>query len=51
MMEGLKSNQPLRQYVYETYSSRLVTDDKLKATLFSELSSMYKEETQPQRKD
>ena len=50
MMEGLKSNQPLRQYVYETYSSRLVTDDKLKATLFSELSSMYKEEAQPQRK-
>ncbi|MEQ1586635.1 MAG: FlgO family outer membrane protein [Cyclobacteriaceae bacterium] len=50
MMEGLKSNQPLRQHVYETYSSRLVTDDKLKATLFSELSSMYKEETQPQRK-
>lgn len=50
MMEGLKSNQPLRQHVYETYSSRLVTDDKLKATVFSELSSMYKEETQPQRK-
>jgi len=50
MMEGLKSNQPLRQYVYETYSPRLVTDDKLKATLFSELSSMYKEETRPQRK-
>jgi TolB-like protein len=50
MMEGLKSNQPLRQHVYETYSSRLVTDDKLKATLFSELSSMYKEETQQKRK-
>ena len=50
MMEGLKSNQPLRQHVYETYAAKLVTDDKLKATLFSELSSMYKEETQPQRK-
>lgn len=50
MMEGLKSNQPLRQHVYETYSSRLVPDDKLKATLFTELSSMYKEETQPSRK-
>ena len=50
MMEGLKSNQPLRQHVYETYSLRLVTDDKLKATVFSELSSMYKDETQPQRK-
>jgi len=50
MMEGLKSNQPLRQHVYETYSARLVTDDKLKATLFSELSSMYKEENRTQRK-
>lgn len=50
MMEGLKSNQPLRQYVYETYSARLVTDDKLKVTVFSELSSMYKEEPRPQRK-
>lgn len=50
MMEGLKSNQSLRQHVYETYSSRLVTDDKLKVTVFSELSSMYKDETQPQRK-
>lgn len=50
MMEGLKSNQPLRQHVYETYSSKLVTDDKLKATLFSELSSMYKEEPRPERK-
>ena len=50
MMEGLKSNQPLRQHVYETYSARLVLDDKLKVTLFSELSSMYKEETRPQRK-
>jgi len=50
MMEGLSKNQPLRQYVYETYSARLAPDDKLKATLFSELSSMYKEETTPQRK-
>ncbi len=50
MMEGLKSNQPLRQHVYETYSTKLVADDKLKATLFSELASMYKEETNPQRK-
>lgn len=50
MMEGLSKNQPLRQFVYETYSPRLVPDEKLKATLFSELSSMYKEETNPQRK-
>jgi hypothetical protein len=50
MMEGLKSNQTLRQYVHETYSVKLVTDDKLKATLFSELSSMFKEEQDPARK-
>jgi hypothetical protein len=50
MMEGLKSNQPLRQHVYETYSTKLVADDKLKPTLFSELSSMYREETNPKRK-
>ncbi len=50
MMEGLSKNQPLRQYVYETYSAQLVRDDKLNATLFGELSSMYKEETNPQRK-
>jgi TolB-like protein len=50
MMEGLKSNQPLRQHVYETYAGRLVTDDKLKVTLFSELSSMYKEEPKAERK-
>ncbi|HNT49208.1 MAG TPA: hypothetical protein PKK67_01375, partial [Cyclobacteriaceae bacterium] len=50
MMEGLSKNQPLRQYVFETYSPRLAPDDKLKATLFSELSSMFKEETNPPRK-
>jgi len=50
MMEGLKSNQPLRQFVYETYSTKLVTDDKLKATLFTELSSMFREEPNPARK-
>lgn len=44
MMEGLKSNQPLRQHVYETYSSKLITDDKLKSTVFSELTSMYADE-------
>ncbi|MBN8576497.1 MAG: hypothetical protein J0L66_06110 [Cytophagales bacterium] len=50
MMEGLAKNQGLRQYVFETYAPRLLPDDKLKATLFSELSSMYKEETTPARK-
>lgn len=50
MMEGLSKNQPLRQYVFETYSPRLAPDDKLKSTLFSELSSMYKEETSAARK-
>lgn len=50
MMEGLKSNQPLRQHVYETYSSRLTPDEKLKSTLFSELTNMYKDETNRARK-
>ena len=50
MMEGTKSDQALRQYVYQSFSGRLQTDDKAKAALFSELSSMYKEETQAVRK-
>lgn len=50
MMEGLKSNQPLRQHVYETYASKLTTDDKLKGTVFSELASMYADEQNPARK-
>jgi hypothetical protein len=50
MMEGLKSNQPLRQHVYETYSAKLTTDDKLKGTVFSELASMYADEQNPARK-
>lgn len=50
MMEGLKSNQPLRQHVYETYASRVAPDDKMKAALFGELASMYKEEQNPARK-
>lgn len=50
MMEGLKSNQPLRQHVYETYSAKLTTDDKLKGTLFNELTSMYGDEEDPTRK-
>lgn len=50
MMEGLSKNQALRQYVFEMYSPRLSPDDKLKATLFSELSSIYKEEINPSRK-
>ncbi|MBL7870266.1 MAG: hypothetical protein JNM78_01540 [Cyclobacteriaceae bacterium] len=50
MMEGLKSNQSLRQHVYETYSSRLTSDEKLKSTLFNELAGMYKDEPNPVRK-
>ncbi len=50
MMEGLKSNQPLRQHVYEMYSSRLTPDEKLRSTLFSELTGMYKDETNRARK-
>jgi hypothetical protein len=40
----------LRQHVYETYSAKLTTDDKLKGTLFSELASMYADEQDPARK-
>ncbi|MBY0435651.1 MAG: hypothetical protein K2U26_16240 [Cyclobacteriaceae bacterium] len=47
VMEGLRDDQALRQYVYKTYASRLQLDDKAKATLFSELASMYKKEKQP----
>jgi TolB-like protein len=50
MMEGLKNNQPLSQHVYQTYTGRLVLDDKIKATLFSELHGMYKAESNPVRK-
>jgi TolB-like protein len=50
MMEGTKSNQPLRQHVYETYSSRVTPDEKLKGTLFSELTDMYKDELNQKRK-
>ncbi|HZY81200.1 MAG TPA: FlgO family outer membrane protein [Cyclobacteriaceae bacterium] len=46
MLDGLKSNQPLRQHVYATYSSKLNTDDRSKATLFSALHNMYKEENE-----
>lgn len=50
MMEGLKKNQVLRQYVYERYGKDLMLDDKHKATFFSELTSMYKEEENAARK-
>ncbi len=50
MMEGLKKNQALRQYVYQKYSKDLVLDDKQKATFFTELTSMYKEEESAARK-
>ncbi|MBL7847304.1 MAG: hypothetical protein JNL40_07540 [Cyclobacteriaceae bacterium] len=50
MMEGVKSNNPLSQHVYPTYSPRLKLDDKNQATLFSELHAMYKAETTAARK-
>lgn len=46
VMEGFKRNQPLRQYVIEKYADDLVLDEKQKASFFSELMSMYKDETQ-----
>ncbi|HMJ71076.1 MAG TPA: FlgO family outer membrane protein [Cyclobacteriaceae bacterium] len=45
MLDAMKGNQPLRQHVYATYASKLTADDRSKATLFSALHSMYKEET------
>ncbi len=50
MMEGLRSNNVLGQHVYQTYSSKLQLDDKMHATLFSDLHAMYKSETNPARK-
>jgi TolB-like protein len=44
LMESLHDNQPLRQHVYQTYSSQLQLDDKNKPTLFNELYSMYQKE-------
>lgn len=50
MMEGLKSHQPLRKYVYENYARRLKPDEKLMPTLFNELASLYKDETESTEK-
>jgi hypothetical protein len=50
MMEGVKSNQPLRQYVYEKYSSALTLDTRSASTVYAELHSMYKEEVRAQQK-
>jgi TolB-like protein len=45
MLDGVKGNQPLRQYVYSKYASKLNLDDRSKSTLANALHSMYKEET------
>lgn len=45
MLDGLRGNQPLRQHVYAKYSQKLATDERSKATLFTALHNMYKEET------
>lgn len=50
MMEAVKSNQPLRQYTYTRYASKLSLDEKSLPTMFSTLRSMYTEETSPERK-
>jgi TolB-like protein len=50
MMEGLKRNQALRQYTYETYAPSLAIDGKLAAVLFGELTSMYREEADATKK-
>ncbi len=50
MMEALKGSSDLQQYVYKTYSQKLVLDDKGKAAFFSELRAMYNSETRAERK-
>jgi hypothetical protein len=50
VMEGIKSNQPLRQYTYEKHAATLILDDKSSATMYSTLHGMYKDETIPERK-
>jgi TolB-like protein len=50
MMEGVKSNQPLRQFTYEQYAHKLVLDDRSSATMFSTLHSMYKDEKEIEKK-
>jgi hypothetical protein len=50
VMEGIKSNQPLRQYTYDKYARTLSLDDKSSSTMFSTLHGMYKDETAPEKK-
>ncbi|HEY5823810.1 MAG TPA: FlgO family outer membrane protein, partial [Cyclobacteriaceae bacterium] len=45
MMEGVKGNQGLRKYVYQKYASGITLDVKSASTMYSNLNSMYKEET------
>lgn len=50
MMEGLKSNGPLAQEVYQRYSPALQLDEKSQAALFSDLHHLYTSETEKPRK-
>jgi TolB-like protein len=50
MMEGVKSNQPLRQYTYEEYAPKLTLDDRSASTMYSNLHGMYKDETNVDQK-
>jgi hypothetical protein len=50
VMEGVKSNQTLRQFTYEKYANRLTLDDRSAATMFSTLQSMYVDEKDPAKK-
>jgi hypothetical protein len=43
-MEGVKSNQALRKYVYQKYASNVGLDVRTASTLYAGLHSMYKEE-------
>ena len=50
MMEALKNNQPLRQYVYEKFAAGVALDTRSASTIYSELHSMYAEENNLRRK-
>jgi TolB-like protein len=50
VMEGVKSNQTLRLYTYETYANKLTLDDRSSSTMYSVLHSMYVDEKDPEKK-
>jgi TolB-like protein len=50
MMEGMRYNQTLGEYVYKNYSPRLNLDDRSKISVFHELDYIYQYETRAAHK-